>query len=251
MPKYFAASPPPVSSPLPLVLASASPRRRHLLGLLGMPFSVVASTVDESTIGGNSPLEFAQNAAREKCLNVASDLKTPSLVLAADTVVCFDLNKHPGEPSPTHTHAFEERCLLSKGFRLFSSQQQVVLGKPSGPEEAAEMLRCLSGRTHHVTTAIALWNGSPNPEVQAETSEVRFRVLSEREIQDYVASGEALDKAGAYAVQKQGARLVRSVRGDLSNVIGMPLPLVIHMLLPYYPHIGMPKEEDLMDAYRL
>jgi len=200
-----------------LVLASNSPRRRLLLELLGVPFCVVASTVDESQIETSAPDDFARQAARLKCIDVAGRVAENSIVLGADTVVHF--------PGP--------------------NGDPVMLGKPSGPTEAKEMLQRLSGRTHQVTTAVAVSRPGGSVRLGSETSDVRFRPLSRDEIDSYVATGESLGKAGAYAVQGRGGQFIESVEGDLQNVIGLPLRLLVDMLVEDLPDLEMPDEEAL------
>lgn len=275
---------PPVAPPLPhlsippsppLVLASISPRRRRLLSLFNIPFTIVPSSVDESQISGNSPEDFARNAAREKALDVTRQtsadetlalkpeppilpnespmlsegspiLGKQTLVLGADTIVILDVE----------SDADRTACQRWPGFQLYPRQDKFVLGKPSTPEEAAEMLQRLSGHTHHVITAVALCQGErtiPQPQtiaVEAETTAVTFKKLTPNEIAAYIATGEPLDKAGSYGIQGHAEKFIQNVDGDLGNVIGLPLPLVFRMLHPHYPAIKMPDTENLSDAYR-
>ena len=202
-----------------LVLASGSPRRKLLLGLLGIPFAVEPSDVDESGISAPSPQEFARRAAEAKCLDVAG--KRDALVVGSDTVVHF----------------------------REASGEEIMLGKPSGPEEAVWMLRQLQGRTHQVTTGVAVSRpGGGPPEIGSKTTNVIFRPLSEEEIKSYVATGESLDKAGSYAVQGQGGDFIEKIDGDLQNVIGLPLKLMADMLKKDYPDLRMPDAETLRKA---
>ncbi|MBN1867512.1 septum formation protein Maf [Candidatus Sumerlaeota bacterium] len=195
----------------PLILASASPRRRDLLEQLGIPFEIVPSAVDESDLQAPTPREFAILAAREKCLDVARRVARDAVVLAADTIVCVP-----------EADAGEE----------------IVLGKPSGPEEAREMLRRLSGIAHRVITGMAVRAGGGEVLTGAEETRVTFRCLSDTEIADYVATGEPLDKAGSYGAQGLGVRLIESVDGDFSNVIGLPMDLTRSLLRQDYPQVG-------------
>jgi septum formation protein len=177
-----------------LVLASGSARRRDILGLLGLEFDVRTPEVDESARSGETAADTAIRLAIEKTMAVprAAD----ELVVAADTLVVVE---------------------------------QQVLGKPGGAAEAEEMLACLSGRSHTVLTGIAMaWDGAVEADVAATT--VRFRSAAGSEISDYVATGESLDKAGAYGIQGFGAALVDCIEGDFYNVMGLPIPAFIELL---------------------
>jgi septum formation protein len=185
-----------------LILASASPRRRELLAQAGYSFEVQASSVDESRRPGEEAIRFATRLAREKAQQVFAQRQSqvmPSLlVLGADTVVVCD-----GE----------------------------VLGKPVDAEDAMRMLVLLSGRTHHVVTGVAVTGGSPAIlEVAAEITQVTMRTLSPQEVAHYVAGGEPMDKAGAYAIQGYAARWVPRISGCYFNVVGLPLALVASLL---------------------
>ncbi len=177
-----------------LVLASASPRRRELLSLLGVRFEVVVADVDERVRPGEAPAAYVERLAREKAAAVATR-RPGARVLAADTAVCL-------------------------GTELF--------GKPDDPAHAARMLRRLSGNAHTVLTGVAVAGGRAVARVVETT--VRFRALTEGEIAWYVATGEGADKAGAYAVQGIGGLWVRSVEGSPSNVIGLPLAETAELL---------------------
>jgi septum formation protein len=173
--------------PQRLTLASQSPRRRELLERLGLELEVRPAHADEAVHPGEPARAYVQRVAREKARAVPGDL-----VLGADTAVVL-----AGE----------------------------VLGKPADGADAARMLRALSGSSHEVLTAVCLRRGAAPPlELEAVVAtEVDFAPLSEAEIAWYVASGEPLDKAGAYALQGAGGVFVRAVRGSVSNVIGLPL----------------------------
>ncbi len=180
-----------------LILASASPRRRELLGELGLDFQVTPADVDESLVQGMPPREFAKMLAVRKAGQVAGKLESGELVLAADTVVAL-------------------------GDR--------ILGKPADDNEAESMLRELSGRTHEVFTGVCILDTAINQlVVSVERTEVEFYELSESEIADYIATGEGRDKAGSYGIQDQGGRFVKVVLGSTSNVIGLPLELLQRM----------------------
>lgn len=178
--------------PFPVVLASASPRRRELLAKLVREFEVVPAEVDEAAIDDPDPWVMAQRSAREKALAVAR-LRPDALVIAGDTVVAL-------------------RC--GGGWRQ--------LGKPGDEEDARAMLRDLAGRTHTVVTGVCLkWPGGLS--AFTESSEVTFREISDDEIAAYVATGSPLDKAGAYGLQDESQSFVAKVEGPLDNVIGLPL----------------------------
>ncbi|HZF13614.1 MAG TPA: Maf family protein [Thermoanaerobaculia bacterium] len=186
------------SSALPaLVLASASPRRRELLGGLGAVFAVRPVDLDETPRPGEAPRDYVLRLAIEKA--AAGARSTPEdggeLVLAADTTVVLD-----GE----------------------------ILGKPQDEADARRMLGRIAGREHLVLTGVALHEsraaGEPRRASTVETSRVRMAPMSEEEIAGYVATGEPLDKAGSYAVQGLGALFVEEVFGNYTNVVGLPLP---------------------------
>jgi septum formation protein len=172
---------------LPLVLASASPRRQALLAQLGLTFQVDPADVDESAQPRESPRTYVTRLAQQKAEAVS--VRHPgSIILGADTTVALD-----GE----------------------------VLGKPKDVAEALAMLRRLSGRTHHVFTAVA--TAGPRRAVDAVETLVTFAQCPPEALAFYAASGEPLDKAGAYALQGMGGFLVERISGSHSNVIGLPL----------------------------
>jgi septum formation protein len=176
-----------------LTLASQSPRRRELLAGLGFTLEVRPAHTDETPRPGEPPAAYARRVAREKARAVPG-----GLVLAADTTVAVD-----GE----------------------------ILGKPSGPGDAARMLRRLSGRRHEVISAVCVRRPAVRLEFDAVVStEVEVAPLDERIIAWYVATGEPLDKAGAYAVQGVFGAFVRAVHGSVTNVIGLPLDETLALL---------------------
>jgi len=198
---------PPVSlgTPLamsasPLILASASPRRRDLLERAAVAFEVRPANVPERREPGEPPALFARRLALAKARAVARTVgaEAPRLVLGADTIVVVDTD---------------------------------VLGKPANAEHAVELLSRLVGRSHRVITAVALVN-SASQEVRHAVVEstVSMRPASAEEVRTYVATGEPLDKAGAYAVQGIGRRFVEKVEGSESNVIGLPLEETLALL---------------------
>lgn len=178
-----------------LILASASPRRRELLDQIGLEYRVIASTVDESAFASPYPADLVRDLALAKAKQVAA-ANPGALVLGADTVVVVD-----GE----------------------------VLGKPSGPQDAVAMLERLQGREHQVFTGIALVKDGAQT-AQHEMTAVTMRALTRPQIERYVASGEPLDKAGAYAIQGRGAALIDSISGEYTSVVGLPLPKLVRML---------------------
>ena len=177
----------------PLVLASTSPRRRWLLEKLGREFAIVAPNVDELAFAGERPADFAQRMADEKAAEVARR-RAGAWILAADTVVALE---------------------------------ESALGKPKDAAEAADMLTALAGRAHTVFTGVTLLGPDGSPaERRAVATPVVFRTLTPNEIETYIATGEPFDRAGAYAIQGEGAHLVERVDGSYTNVIGLPLPEV-------------------------
>ena len=173
-----------------------------MLREIGIPFRVHAANINEDQITGEAPSAYALRLAREKAEAVAVQYPQ-SYVLGADTIVVVD-----GE----------------------------VLGKPKDRGDAIRMLRLLSGRGHEVTTAVSVVApGTVAPdtlsETRASTTKVYFRELTEDEIQQYVAGGEPMDKAGAYAIQGGASRWTDRIEGEFSNVVGLPLSLVTDMLI--------------------
>ncbi|HEX9764780.1 MAG TPA: Maf family protein [Candidatus Acidoferrales bacterium] len=184
---------------LRLILASASPRRRELLTNAGFEFEVIPSEVEEPGNTGAPPGAFAERVAQLKAETVARAFAPTyrAVVLGADTVV------------------------VARGE---------LLGKPRSPEEARAMLEKLSGREHQVITGVALVNAAGRCTLAHETTRVQFRELTAEEIADYVASGEPLDKAGAYAIQGRASRFVTRIEGCYFNVMGLPVALVDRLL---------------------
>jgi septum formation protein len=181
-----------------VVLASASPRRRDLLTLVGIPHEVRPANVDEAYLAGEAPAVHAERLAREKAAVI---LEWDAVVIGSDTIVVVD---------------------------------GAVLGKPADARDAARMLRLLSGRTHVVMTGVAVaWRGR----VESGVEEVRvsFRALSEADIAGYIATGEPMDKAGAYGIQGYGATIVTRVDGDYFAVMG----LALHRLIGLFERQGL------------
>jgi nucleoside triphosphate pyrophosphatase len=188
-----------------IVLASGSPRRRELLAMLGLSFRVVVPAVDETRRPSELPDRYVVRIARDKALAVAraEPEGAGAVVLAADTAVVL--------------------------------RAEEVFGKPRSPEEAAAMLQRLEGRTHQVMSAVAVAQGK-RVEDAIDITDVTLRTLTRETIADYVATGEPLDKAGAYAIQGRGAALVEGIRGDFFGVMGLPLRLALELL----ERFGMP-----------
>jgi septum formation protein len=178
-----------------LVLASASPRRQELLRNAGIAFEVQPAHIPEDPLPREAAKDCAERLAREKALAVARQ-RPHDCVLGADTVVVVD-----GQ----------------------------LLGKPSDRADAARMLRVLSGREHQVITGVCLVvNGQSS--AASEATLVTVSEITDQEIADYVASGEPMDKAGAYAIQGVASRWIPRIEGDYSNVVGLPIALVWRML---------------------
>ena len=178
-----------------LVLASASPRRQELLRNAGISFEVQPAHIPENPLPGEAAKDCAERLARDKALAVARQ-RPHDCVLGADTVVVVD-----GQ----------------------------LLGKPTDAADAARMLRLLSGREHQVITGVCLVVRA-QPLVASETTLVTVNELTDKDIADYVASGEPMDKAGAYAIQGLASRWIPRIEGDYSNVVGLPVALVWRML---------------------
>jgi septum formation protein len=185
-----------------LILASASPRRQKLLREAGIAFAVHAADINENPVPGELPLEYARRLSREKAQAVAA-IYPQRYILGADTIVVISSE------------------VLGKAE---------VLGKPKDPADAVRMLRLLSGRGHEVTTAVSLVMPDTRIETRSCTTQVTFRKLTEDEIQQYAASREPMDKAGAYAIQGGASLWIDHMEGEYSNVVGLPLLVVTEML---------------------
>lgn len=184
------------------ILASQSPRRRELLGQIGVKnFEILVPEADESFDPGLSPQEIVSSICRRKAeaaRALAGD--DSAIILAADTMVFLD------------------------GLRL---------GKPQDAEDAAKMLRALSGRTHEVCTGVSICRGD-RILTRAETTLVTFRPMTDGEIRSYIASGDPMDKAGSYGIQGKAALFASGIQGDYFNVMGLPLHLVGQMLSEFH-----------------
>jgi len=190
-----------------LVLASASPRRQELLRSAGIQFVAQPANITEIRLPSESPKEFAERMAREKARAIWDDAESAhplqkaqkggaTIVLGADTIVVV---------------------------------QDEVLGKPRDGDDAARMLKLLSGRQHSVITGVCLLSDGFE-DVRSETTAVHFSELSEAEIRSYVASGEPMEKAGAYAIQGLASRWISKIEGDYNNVVGLSVDLLLRML---------------------
>ena len=188
-----------------IVLASASPRRQEILRNAGIPFTVQAADINETPLKDELPRDCAERLAREKALTVWR-MRPRDMVLGADTIVVVD---------------------------------GAILGKPVDGDDAARMLRLLSGRVHQVITGVCVVGGrgdsqlnSSEPETRtaSETTLVTMNELSDAEIREYLATAESMDKAGAYAIQGMASRWIPRIEGDYNNVVGLPMALVYSML---------------------
>lgn len=182
-----------------IILASGSPRRKELMTLAGFDFTVKVADVDESLPDEITPYDAVKMLSLKKA-SAVSDCYPDSVVIGADTVVAFE-NK--------------------------------ILGKPASKENAFEMLKTLSGNTHKVYTGVAIIYKDRISNFFEET-DVEFYPLSDDEIQEYIDTGEPMDKAGAYGIQGKGCVLVKRINGDYSNVVGLPISKLYRELKNFY-----------------
>lgn len=180
-----------------IYLASGSPRRRLLFQLLGIPHELVSPDIDERSIQARTPREFALKAAFAKANAADALVPKNSVVVSADTIVVVD---------------------------------EKILFKPVDEEDAFKILRTIAGRTHHVISSVAVREVGRATQLDAVTTEVTMRNISDEEIREYIATGEPMDKAGAYGIQAMGGRLVERITGDYFNVVGLPLDKLLQML---------------------
>lgn len=181
-----------------LILASQSPRRKYLLEQAGLTFRVIPSSIDESRLPLSPPADYVQQLAEAKAMDVARNYPN-SWVLGADTIVAVDGR---------------------------------MLGKPGSPKEAREMMQRLSGKTHQVYTGFCLVHHRDARRItDMARTDVAFKLLTAREIDWYISTGEPFDKAGAYAIQGLGTFLVRRINGSYTNVVGLPVCEVLEILL--------------------
>lgn len=184
-----------------LILASQSPRRRELLGLFGLPFTVRVADIDETMDPALPPQEEVARVSLAKARAVERDPE--DIVIAADTIVVL-------------------------GDR--------VLGKPADEAQAEEMLTALSGRAHQVMTGVTVLRGD-RALTATEITDIHFRKLSNREIRRYIATGEPMDKAGSYGIQGGAALFAEKIHGDYYNVVGLPVCRLLRMLRELAPDI--------------
>ena len=246
-----------------LVLASASPRRRELLAQAGYSFTVHPAHIPEDPLPNEDPIACVTRLAREKAEAVYNELalkghgfsraecdskearalapegifseitKDGSGAAGPDSGIWESTNTlarkrlPPGRPVPAPQVPSAPLQVLAADTLVTLDNH--ILGKPSDPADAARMLRLLSGRTHRVITGVALVSAT-STQVAVESTAVTFRALSEQEIADYIATGEPMDKAGAYAIQGRAARWIPRIEGDYFNVVGLPIALVSALL---------------------
>lgn len=179
-----------------LILASASPRRRELLGLIAENFDVIPAKGEENADMSLSPADAVKALAKQKAEEVSEDFPDQT-VIGADTMVFCEGR---------------------------------ALGKPQDADDAKRMLKLLSGRVHSVVTAVAIAQKGRSVKIFAEETKVEFYPLSDEEIDRYTESGEPMDKAGAYGIQGKGALLVKGIEGDYYNVMGLPVGRVFREL---------------------
>ncbi|MBC7472832.1 MAG: septum formation inhibitor Maf [Candidatus Sericytochromatia bacterium] len=181
-----------------IVLASASPRRKELLGLIKLEFEIIPSKIDEILDQSLPVNQQIEKISFEKANDIAQKMNQDCVVIGADTVV--EINGK-------------------------------ILGKPIDQDDAKKMLKMLSGNTHRVITGVSIINTKDNFVVtDHQITEVKFRDLTEEEIDNYVNSGEPMDKAGSYGIQGLGVMIVEGIKGCYTNVVGMPIPLLTKIL---------------------
>jgi len=246
-----------------LILASASPRRRELLSQAGFIFQIHPAHIPEDPKQNEDPIAYVVRLAREKAeavfaqftaqISSATTLKGHDFSRAASDQTEIGALALEGVQSETLTVStvkgtgFSPNIDLSQKPRALAPERlqsdplivlgadttvvldNQILGKPENPADAARMLRLLSGRTHRVITGVAVVTAA-RTEVAAEVTAVRFLTLSDQEIAAYIATGEPMDKAGAYAIQGRAARWIPRIEGDYFNVVGLPLALVTTLL---------------------
>ncbi len=182
-----------------IVLASQSPRRQALLGQMGLKFITKSPEINEDAFQGRDAQDLVKRLSREKACWIAGQFDPDTIVIGADTVVVRD---------------------------------GTILGKPKDQEDAQAMLTSLSGRTHRVCTGVTVCQGEKIV-TQVEETNVTFRPLTDQEIRQYVATGEPMDKAGAYGIQGLGGLLVAGIQGDYQNVVGLPVCRLGQILLDF------------------
>ena len=212
-----------------LVLASQSPRRRELLHLLGLPFAVTVADVTEEQKTGETPAELVTRLSRAKAERAIIRAEAPDVGHAA-----------PHEPRDTLIIACDTIVALEEGL----DGAPRILGKPRDPKEATAMLRLLRGRSHTVYSGITVRNEIHRATTQLAKTRLTMRTYTERELSTYVASGDPLDKAGAYAIQHEGFHPVATIEGCYASVMGLPLCHLTRCLR----HWGRPPAVDVPAA---
>lgn len=200
----------PLSEAVPLLLASGSPRRREILANLGLPFIVGAVDIDESVRPGEGPSEYLARVVAAKLAAASAAFVLSSGGRRTDTLQGASIASASGAVLVADTSVIDGR---------------EILGKPSGADDAEEMIARLAGKTHEVWTRFAI--GAPESPAHVVHEEsvmtrVTFRPLTAAQVRTYVASGEGLDKAGGYAIQGRGAGIVSTIEGSYTNVVGLP-----------------------------
>ena len=196
-----------------IILASASPRRKEILKNANVKFKVMSSSIEELTLENESPCQMVMRLAFEKGMDIASSQKS-DLIISADTIVVLDDN---------------------------------ILGKPKDDIHARKMIINLSGRNHQVITGISLINLDNNKKIiDYVISNVKFKNLSEQDVNDYITTKEFLDKAGAYGIQGYGALLVDEIQGDYFNIVGLPISRLSDLLKKHF-NINLFMEGDVSE----
>ncbi len=195
-----------------IVLASASPRRKEIMERVGIEFDIWPSDKEES-VCATSPEEICIALSRQKAVDVASQIRSYN---------------------ESHRDLTTECDILVIGADTIVTKDGKILGKPKDDEDAAQMLRMLSGGSHSVFTGVTFVfmdkNGRAGQHSFFEETEVTFYPMEDEEIESYIATGEAEDKAGAYGIQTSAAAFVRSIKGDYYNVVGLPIARILHEL---------------------
>jgi septum formation protein len=215
-----------------LVLASASPRRRELLTQAGFSFVVHPADIPENVLPGESPEAYVTRLAREKAQAVFAELSTKSDLDKPQMPGAQGLNSETWESTVLDRRPVPDLVVL--GADTTVTLDDHILGKPENPADAARMLRLLSGRTHRVITGVAVVTATATQSA-AEVTAVRFLPISDEEITAYVATGEPMDKAGAYAIQGRAARWIPRIEGCYFNVVGLPIARVSSLLKSLVP----------------
>ena len=212
-----------------IILASTSPRRKELLERLGFTVKVIPANIDETKLEGEAAESYVKRLSREKCLTVVNRLQT---------------TLYPAEAEGQATWASSRRQPETRwvvGADTIVVLEDEILGKPKDTAEAAEMLQRLSGKRHRVITGFCVHDLRKDKEgIQAVSTEVLFKRLSPTEIEKYIAVGESMDKAGAYAIQGVGTYLTDSIVGSYTNVVGLPMCQVVEMMEEMGAHDVLP-----------